>query len=176
MERKNNDLVQFLIGLAMLVAGGYAFLARISVHSNIGGRMMLGNIGVAGGLIVVPFIVGIMMLFAMPKKFISKLVTGLGLLLIVVYVIMNINFSFRGANAYEYLLMLVGMFGGLALVLKVLLSDPDRFKDDYDSMDDRESSRSRKSKNVTTTTTTTTTTSANSVEDELEAMKKKYDK
>ena len=33
MKQKGNPLAQFLIGLAMLVAGGYWFLSSVTVHT-----------------------------------------------------------------------------------------------------------------------------------------------
>lgn len=171
--RKNNELVQFLIGLVMLVIGGYTFLAKINVHTS-WGMLRVAGINVASGLVVVPFIVGIIMLFAMPKKFISKLVAGLGFLIIIFYVIMNLRFDFYGANAFDYLLMLIGMFGGATLVLKVLLSDPDRLKEDDDYEERGVRKNSKNNKNYSGENTSSSTVS--SVDAELEAMKKRYDK
>ncbi len=173
MGRKNNDLVMFLIGIAMLVAGGYAFLQNVTVTS---GLMSIrwGNFNAGSGLIVIPFIVGIMMLFAMPHKFVSKLVTGLGLLVIVVSVIMGTHFYFNPIPSYAYLLMLVGMFGGLALVLKVLLSDPDRFEEGYEKPA-RRSRRKDTSYNSSANSTPAAPT-ATDVDKELEDLKKKYGK
>lgn len=173
MGRKNNDLVMFLIGIAMLVAGGYAFLQNVTVTS---GLMSIrwGGFNAGSGLIIIPFIVGIMMLFAMPHKFVSKLVTGLGLLIIVVSVIMGTHFYFRPIPSYAYLLMLVGMFGGLALVLKVLLSDPDRFEEDYEKL----TRRSRKKDNSynSSSSTAPANSATSDVDKELEDLKKKYGK
>lgn len=131
--KKENELAQFLIGLAMLCVGGYAFANNVSVHTGFYG-FRIGTFQLHAGLVIVPFIVGIMMLFVSPEKFVSKLVTGLGLLIIIASIIMGTTFTFRSTSLYVYLLMLIGMFGGLALVLKVLLKKPES-KDDLSIKD-----------------------------------------
>ena len=58
----------------------------------------------------------------------AKLLTGAGLLMIVASVIAGTEFVFRYTSLYNYLIMLVLMFGGAALILKLLCHDPERKK------------------------------------------------
>lgn len=58
MKQKGNPLAQFLIGLAMLVSGGYWFLSSVAVHTAFY-SIRLGGMRLNGGLVVVPFIVGV---------------------------------------------------------------------------------------------------------------------
>ena len=58
MKQKGNPLAQFLIGLAMLVSGGYWFLSSVAVHTAFY-SLRLGGMRLNGGLVVVPFIVGV---------------------------------------------------------------------------------------------------------------------
>lgn len=117
--KKDNDLAHFLIGLAMLVVGGYLFSANVIVYTGFH-VWIVGSYPIHTGAIVVPFIVGIIMLFVCKNKFFGKVVTGLGLLLIVASIILGTRFHFKSTSLYVYLLMLIGLFGGLALVLKAL--------------------------------------------------------
>lgn len=121
--KKENELVQLLIGLAMLCVGGYAFANNISVHTGFY-WFRIGGYQMQTGFVVVPFIIGIIMLFAAPDKLVSKLVTFVGLLIIVASIIMGTTFTFHNTSLYVYLLMIIGMFGGLTLVLKALLRKP----------------------------------------------------
>lgn len=75
-----------------------------------------------GGLVVVPFIAGICWMFARPDSLGAKIVTILGLVIILASIIAGTRFVFRSRNLYEYLLMLVFIFGGAAITLSMLLS------------------------------------------------------
>lgn len=153
--KKENEFVQFLVGLAILVGGGFLFSQNVIVYTGFH-TWALGSMRIGAGLIVVPFIVGVIMLFAIPNKFVSKLVCGIGLLIILISVIMGTEFHFRATSLYVYLLMLIGIFGGLALVLKVLLKQPNE---------------ENSSKEPFSSTTSTATTN---VDEELDKLRKKY--
>ena len=58
MKKKGNPLAEFLIGLAMLAAGGYWFLNSVSVSTGFY-TLRLGGFYMNGGLVVVPFIAGV---------------------------------------------------------------------------------------------------------------------
>jgi hypothetical protein len=76
----------------------------------------------AGGLVVVPFIVGICWMFANPDSIIAKIITVLGIVIILTSIIAGTRFIFHRRNLYEYLLMLVFIFGGAAITLRILFS------------------------------------------------------
>lgn len=120
MKKEGNLLLQFIIGLALLVAGLYWFLTSVTVTTGFG-RFSIGRMDIGAGLVVVPFLVGIIMLFFNFDSILAKIVTGLGLLVIIASVIGNTDFKIRQMSLYAYLVMLVMIFGGTALVLKVLL-------------------------------------------------------
>lgn len=131
-KRKQNDLLTFLGGLAMLVAGLYWFMANVSVHSGFlsNGYFSIGGMNITSGLIVVPFIATIVWLFVNPDSFLAKICVGLSLLLIVAAIILTIKFTFNTTSLYAYLIMLVFIFGGGAMVLKVLCNP--KYRDDDD--------------------------------------------
>ena len=126
-----NPLAEFLIGLAMLAAGGYWFLNSVSVSTGFY-TLRLGGFYMNGGLVVVPFIAGVIWFCVNTDSFGAKLLMGAGLVIIIASVIAATEFRFRYTSLYNYLIMLILMFGGAALVLKVLCHDPDkkRKKDD----------------------------------------------
>lgn len=125
MKKESNQLIQFFAGLVMLVAGVYWFMSSVTVTTGFGG-FRLGGVNVSAGLVVVPFIVGIVMLFFNFDSILSKLVTGLGFVIIIASIIMNTSFYFRQRSLYEYLLMLVFIFGGAAMILKALFVHKDK--------------------------------------------------
>lgn len=132
MNNGKNLLIQFLVGVVMLVFGLYWFTNSVAVTSSLFGGfggVTIGGFRVSTGLILVPFIIGIVMLFFDFHSILAKLVTGIGFLVIIAAIIASLNFHMRHISLYELLVMLVLIFGGLALVVKVLFSDPDK-KDD----------------------------------------------
>lgn len=120
MNKKENPLMQFLAGLVMLAAGLYWFMSSVHVTTGFG-SFMFGSFRVGTGLVIVPFLVGIVMLFYNFDSILAKMITMLGVIIIIASIIMNTHFYFTSKNLYEYLLMLVFIFGGGTLVLKVLL-------------------------------------------------------
>ena len=153
--KKRNPFLQFLIGLAMLVAGGYWFLTTVTVTTGFYG-LTFGNTRISGGLVVVPFIAGIIWLFLNFDSIGAKILTGAGLLIILASVIMSTTFVFQRRTLYEYLIMLILIFGGGALCGQVLFSKP---KDDRRPRSDKEEKLSPKEE-------------FEEIEDELERLRK----
>lgn len=130
-KRQQNDLLTFLGGLAMLVAGLYWLTTRVTVSTSLfGGTLALGRMNINSGLIVVPFIACIIWLFIDPDSFLAKICVGLSVILIIAAIIMNTHLHMRPTSLYEYLIMLIFIFGGGALVLKVLCNP--KYKDSDD--------------------------------------------
>ena len=121
MKKKRNPLGQFVIGMIMLVAGLYWFMSNVTVSTYFGFRFMGYRLG--GGLIVVPFIAGIIWLFLNVDSIGAKLLT-VGIVIILASIISNLQFVFRGVSLYGYLVMLILIFGGGALVGQVLFRWP----------------------------------------------------
>ncbi len=123
----------------MLVAGLYWLTTKVTVSSSfLGGTLSLGNFQINSGLIVVPFIACIVWLFIDPDSFLAKICVGLSIILIIAAIIMNTRLHMVPTSLYEYLLMLIFIFGGGALVLKVLCnpkykdSEEERSQNKYD--------------------------------------------
>ena len=117
MNKGKGDVLSFIIGLAMLAVGFYIFSAKVTVTTGFG--FNIGNVGINGGVVVIPMLAGVFWWFITPKKIAPKILTGIGAALIVVSVIMNTKFYFHD-NLFNYILMLVMMVGGAGLVLRVL--------------------------------------------------------
>ncbi len=123
MKKAKNELLQFLGGLVMLVVGLYIFSQKVMVTSDFfgGGHMMLGSLHINNGLIMIPFIIGIVWMFVTDGSFASKIMTGLGVLIIIVSIILSTNISLVRITLYEWVLILVLIFGGAGLITKLLL-------------------------------------------------------
>ena len=123
--KQRNELVEFIVGLAMLVIGLYLLTGRVSVSSSFfSSGIYYGTVRIPTGAVFVPFIVGIIMVFAKPESFLSKLVAGLGVLIILVSIIMSVNIRLETISLYEWLLYIIAIFGGLGLVCRIVFAKP----------------------------------------------------
>ena len=122
MKRRRNPLGQFVIGMVMLAAGLYWFMSNVTVSTYFGFHIWGYRLG--AGLVVVPFIAGIIWLFLNVDSMGAKILTAVGVVIILAAVISNIRFIFRSTSLYVYLVMLILIFGGAALVGQVLFRWP----------------------------------------------------
>ncbi len=122
MKRRRNPLGQFVIGMVMLAAGLYWFMSNVTVSTYFGFHIWGYRLG--AGLVVVPFIAGIIWLFLNVDSMGAKILTAVGVVIILAAVISNIQFIFRATSLYVYLIMMILIFGGAALVGQVLFRWP----------------------------------------------------
>jgi hypothetical protein len=106
----------FLAGSAMVVAGGYLLLNKVTVTS---GLWQLWGYN-AFGLSLIPLLVGIGMLFFDGRSLFGWLLTGAGALIILVGIIANLHVYFRPTSLFDTLLILGLLAGGLGLVARSL--------------------------------------------------------
>jgi len=106
----------FLAGSAMVVAGGYLLLTRVTVSS---GLWMLWGYN-AFGLSLVPLLVGIGILFFDGRSLIGWALTAAGALIILVGIIANLQVYFRPTSLFDTLLILGLLAGGIGLVARSL--------------------------------------------------------
>jgi hypothetical protein len=115
----------FLAGAAMVVAGGYLLLTRVSVSS--GGWLFYGYN--AFGLSLFPLLIGIGMLFYDGRSLLGWLLTSGGALIILVGIVSNLHVYFQTTSLFDTLMMLGLLAGGIGLVARSLraieVTDPD---------------------------------------------------
>jgi hypothetical protein len=112
----SGGLGKFFLGAAMVVAGGYLLLTRVTVTS---GMWMFGGYN-AFGLSMIPLLAGIAFLFFNGRSVIGWLLTVAGALIIVVGIISNMQIYFRPSSLFDTLIILGLMAGGIGLVAKSL--------------------------------------------------------
>lgn len=109
-------LWEFLIGLAMAVAGGYLLISRVTVTSgfwNWGGYNTFG-------LSLIPLIFGIGIVFFNGKSIIGWLLVFAGSVIILAGIIMNLQIYFQPTSLFNTLVMLVLFAGGIGLLAKAV--------------------------------------------------------
>jgi|SRR5262245_42416360 len=110
----------FFGGTAMIIAGAYLLLTRVTVISN---PWHLYGYN-AFGLSLLPLLVGIGMLFVNGRSMPGWFLTAAGALIIIVGIIANLNIYFQPSSLFDTIVMLGLMAGGLGLVVRSLRPSP----------------------------------------------------
>jgi hypothetical protein len=114
----------FFIGVIMMCGGFYMLLNAITVSSNFGLSSRLfgmgNNFGVTGGMIMIPFIFGIGLVFFNSKNILGWLLTLGSITALIFGVISSVRFNLRTMTTFELIVILVLAVGGLGLFLRSL--------------------------------------------------------
>lgn len=115
--------LQFLLAVAMMIGGGYLLLSRINVQPNFGfgsRAFNFGGINVTTGMIFIPFMIGVGIMFYDSRKWFGWLLTFGSLLAMIFGVIANLNVHLQRMSAFDLIVILVLLVGGLGLLLNSL--------------------------------------------------------
>ncbi len=126
MNKGRNEILEFFGGLALLAVGFYLFSQKVVVYSSLfgSGRGVFGISWMPNGVIIIPFIIGVFLMFVLPDGFIGKIIAGLGLLVVIAAVVVSTSIRLNSISLFEWILYLVMIFAGLGLVLRVLFAKP----------------------------------------------------
>lgn len=125
----DGGLLQFLLGLVMMCSGFYMLLNAIVIRSRFGfgyNVYSVGGFSVTSGMIMIPFIFGVGLIFYNSKNYLGWGLAGLSLVSLIFGVIASVNFSFARMSAFDLIVILVLAFGGLGLFLKSLYPSENR--------------------------------------------------
>lgn len=118
---------QFIIGLIMMCGGFYLLLNAITVSSSFGLGARLysisafgGGYAITSGMIMIPFMFGIGLIFYNSKNLIGWLLAIGSITALVFGVIASIRFNIRPMSAFDLITILVLSIGGLGLFLRSL--------------------------------------------------------
>ena len=107
---------EFVVGLAMAVAGAYLITNQVMVVSSfwsVWGHNMFG-------LSLVPLIAGIGILFFNGKSIAGWLLLGIGVVIIFAGVLMNLHIYFQPTSLFNTIIMIVLLAGGIGLIFRAL--------------------------------------------------------
>jgi hypothetical protein len=111
----------------MMCGGFYMLLNAITVSSNFGlGSRLFGfsgfgsNIGITGGMIMIPFIFGIGIIFYNSRNLLGWLLSIGSLTALIFGVISSVRFNLRTMTSFELIVILILAIGGLGLFLRSL--------------------------------------------------------
>lgn len=117
----------FIIGLLMMCGGFYLLFNAITVTSNfgLGSRLYSINafgsaLSITGGIVMIPFIFGVGMIFFNAKNILGWLLSLGSLTALIFGVISSVRFNLRTMTSFELIVILVLAIGGLGLFLRSL--------------------------------------------------------
>lgn len=117
----------FFIGLIMMCGGFYMLLNSITVTSHFGFSSRLygfsaygSNFGVTGGMIMIPFMFGVGLIFFNAKNIIGWILTIGSITAMIFGVISAVRFNMKTMTAFELIVILVLCVGGLGLFIRSL--------------------------------------------------------
>lgn len=113
----------FLIGLIMMIGGGYLLLDGIVVRPNfgLGSRAFgIGGVSITSGMILIPFMFGVGMIFYNSKNWIGWILAGGSMVALVFGVIANMTLQLDRMSGFDLITILVLFVGGIGLFLRSL--------------------------------------------------------
>lgn len=114
----DGGITRFFTGLLMLVAGLYMFLSSVHVNFQLGTRIYsFGDYHMTSGMILIPFMLGIGMLFFSSKNIFGWVLTFGSLAILIFSLIMNTQLTLQRMDAFTLIIILILMVGGLGLFL-----------------------------------------------------------
>lgn len=124
-EKSKSDhvLLDFFLGLLLLGIGLFMVFQMTDVRTS-WHTWYIGSWGVPTGVVAIPLLIGIGMLFFNSKSIIGWIVSVLGIAIILVTIIMSVEFVFRRTSLFLYLLMFGTILAGTGLLLKSLFRKP----------------------------------------------------
>lgn len=112
----------FLLGLIMLVVGGYLLFNQVSVNGGYWRFSLFGQgYGTSFGITLIPLLFGIGILFSNGKSLVGRGLTALGFLAILAGIIMNLDIHFQQTSLWNTLTMLILIVGGMGLIIRSIM-------------------------------------------------------
>ena len=125
MSNKNKDgksLLDFILGIAALAAG--LFLLGLSVTVSTSWYVYrIGAFSLPTGIVIIPLLIGIGMLFYNHKSKAAWVVSALGLLLIIITILLSVHIYVRNISLLHFIFMLGFILAGIGLLLKFWFKD-----------------------------------------------------
>lgn len=113
----------FILGVIMLVAGGYLLLRGIIVRPAFGFGTVafrLGGFPVTTGVILIPLLLSVGGIFYDSRKLWGWIVAALSIIALIVGVIANLNIQLIAMSLFDFLIILILLAGGAGLLIRSL--------------------------------------------------------
>jgi hypothetical protein len=110
----SGGVFQFLIGLAMAVAGAYMLISRVVVSSGFWNFYGYNTFGMS----LIPLIFGIGFVFFNGKSIVGWLLVFVSSVIIIAGILMNLNIYFQTTSLFNTVIMLILFAGGIGLIAR----------------------------------------------------------
>lgn len=113
----------FVMGLLMMIGGGYLLLQSIIVRPMIGIGMTafhMGGVPVTTGMVLIVFMLGVAVIFYKGRSYLGWALAAGAIIALVFGVIASTTLQFARLSAFDLLVILVLFFGGAGLFLRSL--------------------------------------------------------
>lgn len=127
-HKARNELIEVISGLVMLVAGIFLFVSKTKIISGfLGGNDIWRNWQRLVALS--PLIVGIIMMIIKPKLRVSKIISFVGVMTIIVILFIDTTIIIvKEIKAFELIMDLILIVGGTAIIFFALFSNRKKTK------------------------------------------------
>lgn len=113
----------FLTGLVMMVGGAYLLLREIIVRPDFGSPFaIIGGFPLTTGMVFIPFLFGVGMIFYNRRSLFGWGLTLSALVMLVFGVIASLHIRLATMSAFDLVVILVLLVGGIGLFLRSLRS------------------------------------------------------
>ena len=109
---------QFVLGLGLVIAGGYLFLKRVTVTSGLWTLWGYNSFGLS----LIPLLLGIGLLFFDGRSVFGWALTFGGVVVMITGIIANLQIYFSPTSLTDTMIMLVMLAAGVGLVARSLRS------------------------------------------------------
>lgn len=114
---------RFIVGSIMFIGGLYLLLQSIHVHFHSPFHHSIYNyqgVDITSGYVMIPLIFGIGMIFYNASNLLGWIIFGASLIILIFGVITSTQFVLRRMTAFELIVILTLLVGGLGLFLSAL--------------------------------------------------------
>lgn len=114
----SGGVIEFFVGLAMTISGGYLLISRVIVTSgfwNWGGYNTFG-------LSLIPLVFGIAFVFFNGRSIVGWLLIFASVVIIASGILMNLQIYFQPTSLFNTVIMLVLFAGGIGLIGRAVYS------------------------------------------------------
>ena len=120
----SGGIIQFLLSILMMIGGAYLLLNAIHVNGHFGMGHGLyrfnGGYAITTGMIFIPFIFGVGMIFYNAKQILGWILSIGWLAAMIFDVISSLQISMRHMTAFDLIVILVLLVGGIGMFLRSL--------------------------------------------------------
>jgi len=115
--------LDFVLGILSLGGGLFLIGQAVSVSSVWGAGFRFWGMSLPSGLVIVPLLIGIGMLFFNHKGRLWKYVTGLGIILILLAIILSVRITVHRIQLFDFVLMFGFTAAGIGMLFRFWFFD-----------------------------------------------------